>query len=128
MLTVSIADRERISLPTAEEKTLGMNHCSAGTLIAAAWKLDGAVRDTIEHHHNCEEYSGENKDVLFSVAAANHFASISEIGFSGDRYPDHLPAELWDSLHVSKDIFDEIIENVNSEIEKAEVFLKIGRL
>jgi len=128
MLTVSIADRERISLPKAEEKSLGLNHCSAGTLIAAAWKLDGAVRDTIEHHHNCEEYSGDNKDVLYSVAAANHFAAISDIGFSGDRYPDHLPAKVWETLHVSKDIFDEIIENVNSEIEKAEVFLKIGRL
>ena len=128
MLTVSIADRERISLIKAEKDSLGLNHCSAGALIAAAWKLDGAVRDSIEFHHDYEGYTGDNKDVLYSIAAANRFASISEIGFSGDRYPDPLPAEVWDALNVSKDVFDEIVENVNNEIEKAEVFLKIGHL
>ena len=128
MLTVSIADRKRISLLKAEEDSLGVNHCSAGSLIAAAWKLDGAVRDTIEHHHDYEGYSGEDKEVVYSVAAANRFASISEIGFSGDRYPDPLPPQIWETLNVSRDVFDEVIDTVNSEIEKAEVFLKIGHL
>jgi len=128
MLTVSVADRKRETLIRAEQESLGLNHCSAGAMIAAAWKLDGAVRDTIVNHHNYEEYSGDNKEVLYSVAAANRFASISEIGFAGDRYPDPLPPAVWEALNVSKDVFDEIVENVNSEIEKAEVFLKIGRL
>ena len=79
------------------------------------------------HHHKCGEYSGKFKDVLFSVAAANRFASISEIGFSGDRFPDSLPPEIWEELNVSRDAFDEIEGNVQSEIEKAEVFLKISK-
>jgi len=128
MLTVSVADRNRETLIRAEQESLGLNHCSAGAMIATAWKLDGAVRDTIVNHHNYEEYSGDYKEVLYSVAAANRFASISEIGFAGDRHPDPLPAAIWEALNVSKDVFDEIVENVNSEIEKAEVFLKIGRL
>ena len=128
MLTVSVADRKRISLFQAEEDSLGFNHCSSGALIAAAWKLDGAVGDTIVDHHNCEGYSGNFREILYTVAAANRFASLSEIGFSGDRYPAHLPASVWDTLNVSRDVFDEMEESVNKEIEKAEIFLKIGHL
>jgi putative nucleotidyltransferase with HDIG domain len=128
MLTVSVADRKRKSLMHAEESTLGLTHCTTGAMINAAWKLKGAVSDTIMHHHSCEEYTGEFKDVLFSVAAANRFASISEIGFSGDRYPDPLPSCIWEDLNVKKDVFEEIEGNVQSEINKAEVFLNIGQL
>ena len=128
MLTVSIADKKRISLFEAEEKSLGLTHCLSGELIAAAWKLDGAVKDTIEHHHDSEGYDGNSKDILYTVAAANRFASISEIGFSGDRHPAPLPPFVWDSLNVSEDIFDEMEKDVSGEIEKAEIFLKIGHL
>ena len=128
MLTVSIADRNRKSLYQVEDSSLGIDHCTAGAMISAAWKLEGAVGDAIIHHHKYGEYSGNFNDVLFSVAAANRFASISEIGFSGDRFPDSLPPEIWEALNVSRDIFDEIEGNVQSEIEKAEVFLKIGSL
>jgi len=128
MLTVSVADRKRISLFQAEEAYLGLNHCSSGALIAAAWKLDGAVGDIIVNHHNYEGYSGDFKEILYSVAAANRFASLSEIGFSGDRHPAPLPAFIWDTLNVSRDAFDEMEESVNNEIEKAEIFLKIGHL
>jgi len=128
MLTVSVADRNRKSLIHVEDEFLGINHCTAGALIAASWRLDGAVRDAIVNHHDLEGYSGDYKEVLYSVAAANRFASISEIGFSGDRYPDPLPPMVYDFLNISRDVFDEIEESVNSEIEKAEVFLKIGHM
>ena len=128
MLTVSTADRERKSLFQAEESALGINHCTSGAMISAAWKLDGAVGDTIIHHHNCEEYSGDYKEVLYSVAAANRFATLSDIGFSGDCHPVALPPSAWDTLNISRDVFDEIEEQVYGEIEKAEIFLKIGRL
>ena len=126
VMTVSMADRERISLPQVENKTLGLNHCDAGAMIAAAWKLEGAIGDTIMYHHSCEEYSGEHKDILYTVAAANKFTSLSEIGFSGDRHTAPISEFLWHALNVSKDVFEEIEESVNKEIVKAEVFLKIG--
>ena len=128
MLTISIADRKRISLFKAEEDSLGLDHCAAGSLITASWRLEGAVGDTIVHHHDYENYSGNSKDVLYSVAAANWFSSISEIGFSGDRYPNPLSPVIWDTLDISRDAFDGIIDSVHGEIEKAEVFLKIGHL
>jgi len=128
MVTVSNADRERKPLTLAEENAFGMNHCEAGGMIADAWKLDGPIGDAIRSHHSCGEYYGDNKDILYSVAAANRFAAISVIGFSGDCHPSPLPNYIWEALNVSKDVFDEIEEKVNEEIGKAEVFLKISHM
>ena len=126
LLTIRESDRDRKPLFQAEESALGQNHCGIGAMISESWKLEGAIGDTILYHHNCEEYSGTYKDILFSVAAANRFASISEIGFSGNRYPGSLSHEVWETLNVTQEAFDGIEENVFSEIEKAEIFLKIG--
>jgi HD-like signal output (HDOD) protein len=126
MLTVSAADRERVSLFKAENASLGTNHCITGSMIVKAWRLEGAVGDAIINHHQYADYTGSHRDVLFSVAAANRFASISEIGFSGDRYPEKVDPLVWQTLGVEKNIFDSMEKTVNEEIEKAQVFLKLG--
>ena len=128
MLTISTGDKERKSLFRAEENTLGLNHCTAGAMIKAAWKLDGAVGDVIVHHHNYAEYQEGHKDVLYSIVAANWFVSFSGIGFSGDRHPEKLQGQIWDTLKVSMEDFDEIEKVATAEIEKAEIFLKINSL
>ncbi|MDR2618936.1 MAG: HDOD domain-containing protein [Treponema sp.] len=126
MLTVSAADRERISLFQAEERTLGMNHCAVGARIVRAWKLEGPVGDTILYHHNPGEYQGSQKDVLCSIVAANHFAAMMGIGFSGDMHPGKTDPLVWGTLGVTMDVFEEIETTVNTEIEKAQIFLKLG--
>jgi len=125
MLTVSSADRERTSLYILEEKNLGMNHCHAGAMIAKAWKLEGPLGVAIVNHHNYNDYSGEYKDVLFTIAAANRFASISEIGFSGDRFPEKVGSIVWERLGITSAAFDAIEDTVTNEIENAKIFLKL---
>jgi len=125
MLTISVADRERIALFRAEERTLEMNHCDVGVMITKAWKLEGPVGEAIVNHHNCAEYTGKYRDIVFSIAAANRFASIAEIGFSGDRYPEKVDSIIWETLGINIDVFDEIENTVNAEIDKAKIFLKI---
>ena len=127
MITVSTADKERKSLFRSEETVLGLNHCTAGAMIKAAWKLEGAVGDVMVHHHNYEEYQEGYRDVLYSIVAANWFvSSLSGIGFSGDRYPEKPQPQVWEALGVSMDAFDEIEKAATAEIEKAEIFLKIN--
>jgi putative nucleotidyltransferase with HDIG domain len=123
---VSAADRERKPLSLAEENALGINHCQAGAMIVAAWKLEGPIGDAIEYHHSYGEYAGDYKDILFTIAAANTFSSIEGIGFSGDRYPVPLSDLIWNVLNITQDTFYEIQESVNKEIQKAEIFLKLG--
>ncbi len=125
VITIGVSDRERIPLFQAEEKILEMNHCVSGEKIVAAWKLEGAVGDSIQYHHAYADYEGPHKDILFSIAAANWFANMMEIGFSGERYPGRIQPMLWEYLHIDKYFFDGIEELVIQEIEKAKVFLKI---
>jgi putative nucleotidyltransferase with HDIG domain len=125
LLTVSAADRERISLFHAEEKTLGINHCTVGAMIVKAWKLEGPVGDTILYHHNLGEYRGSQKDLICSIVAANRFAAMMGIGFSGDMHPEKADSLIWETLNVTMDVFDEIETTVNEEIAKAQIFLKL---
>jgi putative nucleotidyltransferase with HDIG domain len=125
MLTLHEADRERISLYKGEEKTLGLDHCAAGAMVVKAWKLEGAVGDAVVFHHNPNTYTGSNVDVLYSVMAANRFASLGDIGFAGDRYPDKIEKPVWDVLGITQEAFVELEPVVNSEIEKAKIFLKL---
>jgi len=128
LLTISEADKKRQSLVETEKSSLGLDHCATGALITASWKLEGPVGDTIEHHHNYSAYSGEHKDLVQSISVANHFAALSRLGFSGDCHPDPIPLPVWERLNIPKNVFDDLESSVNSEIEKAEIFLKIGRL
>jgi putative nucleotidyltransferase with HDIG domain len=125
MLTVSSSDRERLSLVRSEDRTLGINHCSAGLMIVKAWKLEGAVGDAIVYHHNHPDYEGNFRDLLYTAILANRFALESEIGFSGDRHPEKPGPSIWEALNITPEIFEEISDGVNGEIEKAEVFLKL---
>jgi putative nucleotidyltransferase with HDIG domain len=125
MLTVSTSDREKLSLVRAEDRNLGINHSTAGAMIVKAWKLDGAVGDAIIFHHNHLEYEESHRDLLYTIILANRFASQMEIGFSGDRYPEKPGPSIWETLGITMEIFDDIEPVVNSEIEKATVFLKL---
>jgi len=125
MLTVSSSDRERLSLVRVEDRNLGINHSSAGSMIVKAWKLEGSVGDVIMYHHNHLDYDDAHRDLLFTTILANRFAVEMEIGFSGDRFPEKPGPSIWEALNIGPEIFDDIAPTVNSEIEKAEVFLKL---
>ena len=125
MLTLSEADRDRTSHNLAEERVLGMDHCAVGASIVKAWKLEGAVGDAIVYHHNYQGYAGTHDDVLYSVIAANRYASFWDIGFSGDRHPDKINLPIWNKLGIGQEYFDEIENTVKEEIEKAKIFLKL---
>jgi putative nucleotidyltransferase with HDIG domain len=125
MITLSSADRDRVPLYRGEANTLGMDHCAAGASIVKAWKLEGAIGDAVTRHHHYADYSGGHGDVLYSVIAANHFASMREIGFAGDRRPEKIGKDIWEALGITQEAFDDIEPVVNGEIEKARIFLKI---
>jgi len=125
MQTVSSSDRERLSLVRVEDRNLGINHSSAGSMIVKAWKLEGSVGDVIMYHHNHPDYDDVHRDLLYTIILANRFAVEMEIGFSGDLHPEKPGPSVWEALNIGPEIFDDIAPVVNTEIEKAEVFLKL---
>lgn len=123
---MSIADRETMPLYKAEKRAMAIHHCEAGQLIAKTWNLGQEISDAIIYHHSPSAYEGKHREMVLTIAAANYLANFLEIGFSGDRYPEKLPLELFDEIGVSFDWLEEIEEVVNEEIERARIFLKLG--
>ncbi|MDR0487542.1 MAG: HDOD domain-containing protein [Treponema sp.] len=126
LLVVTDAEQEQKPLVNQESKILGVNHCEAGAMIAEAWKLEGPVADAIGYHHSLDRYSGSNAGILYNVAIADYFSSSNEIGFAGNRYPEKPESKIWDVSGVRESDFEKLKEMVNSEIEKAKIFLKVA--
>jgi len=124
MQMVTTADRERKPLFVIEDEIAGFNHCVTGECIAGLWKLDDSIKDTILYHHNAGGYSGINSNIVCTVAIANYFSLVYEVGFAGDRKPEKPDNKIWDATGVDEDFFVEIMEKLYLEIEKARVFLQ----
>jgi len=123
---VAAAERMNEPLLVAENKNLGIDHCVAGEMIARAWKLDSSITDVIAHHHNINEYTGKNLNILCNVSIANYYALIYDVGFAGDKKPVRPDQYIWDSIGLDDDIFTDIMEKLYSEIERAKIFLHIS--
>ncbi len=124
--TMALADHERIPLFLAEKRVLDLDHSEAGFVVAESWKFSGAIADAIAFHHTHESYHGDHGDVVRTVAIANYFANREGIGFSGNRYPDKPGPEVYGLLDMEKSMLEEIEDQVQADIEKAKVFLKLG--
>jgi len=123
---LALSDRERLPLYQSEAQVIGFTHADVGMLISRAWKLGDEIHDAIIYHHKWQSYEGKHRTILLSVVIANYFANSFEIGFSGNRFPDIIPSELSDELGLTLEWLESIEDQVNEEIEKAKVFLKLA--
>ncbi|MFO7730590.1 MAG: HDOD domain-containing protein [Spirochaetia bacterium] len=123
---LALSDRTRKPLYMSEKEIIGFSHADVGNIISKAWKLGDEIHDAIVYHHRHSEYTGPHRVILLSVIVANYFANSYDIGFSGNRYPEAAPQELYDELGISLDWLESVEEQVNQEIDKAKVFLKIA--
>lgn len=121
------ADVKSLPLYVSEKQVLEIDHTEIGKMIVENWKLGPEITETVLYHHTTQEYDGTHRDILYSVALANYFANVSEIGFAGDRYPSPLDPEVPEHLGIDLTYLeDELEEKVNQEIERARVFLRVA--
>lgn len=124
---ISISDRTHQSLVKSETEAMEINHTESGHLIVHSWKLGDEIKDAVVYHHSPESYEGNNKEIVYTIAAANYFSNYFEIGFSGNRYPEKPPELVFNELNVTIDWFEEIEDSVNAEIDKARIFLNLKK-
>jgi HD-like signal output (HDOD) protein len=125
LAAVRNADFRKIPLFQGETERLGINHAEAGELVAKAWRIEGALGDAAIHHHDYIHYTGEHRELLYTVVAANYFASLTETGFSGNRYPHKPEDAVWETLGIAWEDVENIKPVVDHEIEKAQIFLNL---
>lgn len=122
---MSLADRQKVPLYVAERRVFGFDHTFVGVQIGEAWKLGNAILDTIKYQLRPSEYEGQYGDIVNTTHAAIYFVTVAEIGFSGDRYPERASDHALGQLGIDVTYLDDIEDEVEQEIQKAEIFLKL---
>lgn len=113
-------------LVTVEQQVLGLDHEEVGAMIATKWKLNAVLTDAICHHHTPELAAAAHRDLVATVALADFYVCLFDIGDAGNRYPD--PSRLESLLAQCQLAWDDLVDlaaSVEAEIRKAEIFLQI---
>lgn len=125
-LALQMAALEQGPLLNAEQLLVGVDHGTAGRLIGEKWRLSPAIIEGLTHHHAPEQAPDEHRDLVATVALANVYANIHKIGSAGDLYPESdLLDRILEGMGLNWDDLQPLQAIVNSEIEKAQVFLHL---
>ncbi len=120
------AKTEQVPLIDVEREEMGIDHQVVGGMIAQKWKLNTLITNSIEYHHDIENVADEFQQKVAIVALANIYANIFDFGYAGDPFPKE--SEIMHYLEItglSWKQFSSISEDVEKEIERAQIFLKI---
>jgi len=125
-MILKLAKIKQHPLYQEERVALGLDHCVVGRLIAEEWQLGSPLDAVLSCHHNLDAATCQSELLASTVALANAYANIYEIGSAGDFFPDEA---VVDSLPKSTGIAWSSIcglqGRVLQEIEKARIFLHI---
>jgi HD-like signal output (HDOD) protein len=120
------AKKEATPLKQVEQEMMNIDHEEVGQMIASKWKLNSAITDAICHHHEPEEAQKENRDLVATVALADFYVCLFDIGYAGNRYPDETQLELLLKLcGLDWETVAGLSDAVDAEISKAEIFLQV---
>ena len=118
--------KEPETLVKLEKKCLEIDHEEIGEMIASKWKLNAVITDAICHHHAPERAEPAHQSLVATVALADFYICLFDIGYAGNRYPDESQlAMLLDLCGLQWSAVTGLSEAVDAEIKKAEIFLKV---
>lgn len=125
---LEICNLQRCSLERAESMIFGFDHRTTGRIIARKWQLNDSMIETLWHHHAPLKTSEENRHLVQTVALANLYANLFEIGSAGDHFQE--PAQVQQLINDSGHNWNGVAalySTVEIEVEKAQVFLQIAK-
>ena len=118
--------KEPEPLVKLEKKCLEIDHEEIGEMIASKWKLNAVITDAICHHHAPERAESAHQSLVATVALADFYICLFDIGYAGNRYPDESQLNLLlDLCGLQWSAVTGLSKAVDAEIEKAEIFLKV---
>jgi putative nucleotidyltransferase with HDIG domain len=117
---------EQQSLIILEKKFLEIDHEEVGEMIASKWKLNAVITDAICHHHSPELAQPEHQALVATVALADFYICLFDIGYAGNRFPNESQlTSLLDMCGLQWTTVMGLSEAVDAEIKKAEIFLQV---
>lgn len=123
----TLCNEQKIAVQDAEMKVFGFDHQYCGHIIASKWKLGENIIAAMEYHHQPEKSDEVHRLLISSVAIADVYANIFEIGSAGNQYVDeeHLIQILAQSKLSWKSLA-ELHGTIQQAIEKASIFLQVS--
>jgi len=120
------ARNEQVPLIHMEKQYLEIDHEEVGEMIALTWRLNPVITDAICHHHSPELAAPEHQALVATVALADFYSCLFDIGYAGNRYPDGEQVPMLLALCGLKwSAVSSLTELVDEEIKKAEIFLQV---
>ena len=113
-------------LNLVERELMDFDHEDVGEMISSKWKLNAVLTDAIRHHHAVHLAAPEHQALVATVALADFYVCLFDIGYAGNRYPDEavLPIIL-EQCGLSWSTVVGLSPTVDAEISKAEIFLQV---
>ena len=125
---LDLANMQRCSLLRAEEMIFGFDHRMTGRIIARKWQLNNNMIETLWFHHTPAQATDENKPLVKTIAIANLYANLFEIGTAGDLYQEPVMIkQIIDDSELRWNDIAALYSTVEQEVEKAQVFLEVTR-
>lgn len=113
-------------LNVLEQELMGFDHEAVGEMIASKWKLNAVLTDAISHHHDVDQAAPEHQSLVATVALADFYVCLFDIGYAGNRYPDEAAlAIMLERCGLSWSTVVGLSTAVDAEISKAEIFLQV---
>lgn len=118
--------KEPQPLNLLEREMMGIDHEEVGEMIASKWKLNATITDAICHHHSPQEAAPEHRKLVATVALADFYVCLFDIGYAGNRYPDESQLQtLLEMCDLEWSSVAGLAHTVDAEITKAEIFLQV---
>lgn len=110
--------RSKDVLLYAEEKALlGFDHATLGGMLLRKWNFPFVLVSAVLEHHEPKGKQKEAEPAL--VHCAETIATGLGIGSSGEYFVQPPNSEIWESMGLTPDRVDEMIEDLDEELEES---------
>ncbi len=124
---LQLAELEQGPLIQTEKLLVGIDHALSGRLIGEKWHLSDTMIQALCFHHEPASASNEDRSLVATVALANLYANIYEIGSAGDLFPkSSFLLDTLDIVGLTWQDLDPLYHIVCGEIDKAQIFLQVA--
>ncbi len=104
-----------------EDERIGANHAYIGGEAAKLWNFPESLTIPIIHHHNPDDYTGNDTDIKTKIQVVYLAALLANIMYSGNPIDYHAPFREYAQKMFNLDTgnIDEILEKANVEVAEA---------